>query len=61
MRFMPEPAEEEAARFIEGFLAALGEGCTPRMRIGKMAAITPLGQQLLRECAHRDIPVELID
>jgi hypothetical protein len=60
MKFLPEPTEDQAARFIDYFMSQLGEGCTPRLAIGSMAAITPIGQRMLRECAARGIPVELV-
>jgi microsomal dipeptidase-like Zn-dependent dipeptidase len=59
MKFLPEPTEDEAVRFIDYFMSQIGEGCTPRLAIGSMAAITPIGQRILAECARRDIPVDL--
>ena len=61
MKFIPEPNPAMAESFVNNFLAVcVAEGCQPVLAIGAMAAIHPMGQAMLRECAKRGIPVELV-
>lgn len=56
---MTEDYDADAERIIARYRDAVGATGRIRMKTGALAAVSPMGQAMLRACARHEIEVEL--